>query len=775
MIYSTCSIIRKHIRPHLINIAIFFVIFLSLLPGGFVQETVNISHFFSSHHMFEYAFSHGFIFGKDIIDNVGPYGYLHYPYTFAGGAFWTKILWFAMLCGIYAYYATLLMQGIRFLPEKFLFLFTIIFFPLQIKFPWYGFEIIPRLAVLFSGLYFLTASDEKKRRYEVAHIVFNGIFYALLILEKASNVYFLVFLIAVLGVYWVIKLRYKNTLYLLLSFASAMMLFWLLAGQKLIDMPIYFSSMHLFIDSYKNVFSMNMKQNALVYALIYCIIIALILLFRAIVSMLITRTWNEFFQALLISAVMVISWKHGMLRGSDSYGTLLYIIPCIFAFILFYPIDGLSNCKYKNRFLELHLKSHGGLNYVFYALFFAVFWSGMMNYEHEIHHERAIYKEFKDRFLTLVQYKPTTVLKILTTKFENMKKINAISSSLKSIIGNKTIDEFGEVPELILLNNLNYSPRPVPIDMAAGNSALNEMNGRYYQQKHSAPDFVLLRDFKLRLIDTSAYLSLLFNYHILKHAQDWLVLEKNSTWNAIKLQKIAQKRMHVDEWVYLGNLQSNFIWVQINMQPSILGKIRWMLYKLDKVRLDVLLMNGLTESYFISLTQLDAGFLLNPIIKSKNLENCINYDASNIPWKKVKAFKIAIDPSKKQFLFNPYYNIIFSKVIVYSASMNNINTNVIDIRKQISFLRKNICSSLHVISLNSILGLWTTNGKSAYISLDNNILTLHNEFGSSSRCELSKNHRFLYALDWNNIHASLDENNKYLTWSNGTAWTRASN
>lgn len=98
---------------NLFKLGIFLLIFLNLLPASFVRDAVDIGHFFSSVHMFEYAFNHSFQFGVDIVDNVGPYGYLHYPYIYAGGAFWSKSLWFALICFVYAYYAASLIGRIR--------------------------------------------------------------------------------------------------------------------------------------------------------------------------------------------------------------------------------------------------------------------------------------------------------------------------------------------------------------------------------------------------------------------------------------------------------------------------------------------------------------------------------------------------------------------------------------------------------------------------------------------------------------------------------------
>ena len=56
---------------------------------------VDDGHFFSSFLVFEYAFQEGWKLGLDLIDNVGPYGFLHYPETFTGNFYLIKTFWFA--------------------------------------------------------------------------------------------------------------------------------------------------------------------------------------------------------------------------------------------------------------------------------------------------------------------------------------------------------------------------------------------------------------------------------------------------------------------------------------------------------------------------------------------------------------------------------------------------------------------------------------------------------------------------------------------------------
>lgn len=755
------------IKPQstLLKVLIFFIIFLSLLPSAFVQEIIKIDHFFSSHHMFELAFLHGSVFGIDIIDNVGPYGFLHYPYTYTGGAFWAKIAWFSMFCVIYAYYATLLANGIKTIFEKGLFIFAIMFFPLQIDFPWYSYEVLPRLAVLFSALYLLTESNHKPIWHQHWHIVLNGVFYALLVLEKASNVHYLLLLTTIVCLFWTKQRRYKDAIYLVSSFLSGIIILWLLAGQKLSNLPVYFNSMNAFINSYQNVLSSSMNQTYLVYASSYCIILAFLLLFRTGVSMWFTRTWNELLQSILISALVFLSWKHGMIRSTNSYGTILYILPCVFAFVCFYPIYGLDKVGQKI------IKKYSFITCGIYLLFLSIFWGNMNAYEHEINLKRTVAKEFHHRLSMLVSYKPQKKLKELNKQLEMLKNTSTLSPSLKSIIGQRTIDEFGDTPELIFLNKLNYAPRPVPINQIVANPILNEKNGRFYQNKTSAPDFVLLKDFNLKLTDTSAYLSLLFNYHTRDQMQPWLLLEKNPTWNTIRLENKVKMQQPINQWIDLSNFNSYFTWLQIDLKPSVLGELKNILYKFEKVRLELMLDNGNINQYDISLSQLASGFLINPIIKSKNVNSC-NIDHF-LPWNRVKAFKIAIDPAEKLYLFQNHYDIHLAKIAIYNTSHKTL-LNLEKAKNHIAYFRNTICHPVARISSDVYIGQWLANGKPARILLNSSGdgLIIENELGTPSEGILSKDHQQLIATEWNNIYAKLSKNKRQLIWSNGSSWTR---
>ena len=657
----------------LIKLGVFTLIFLNLLPGGFVRDTVDVNHFFSSLHMFEYATQHNFQYGIDIIDNVGPYGYLHYPIIYAGGAFWAKTMWFALICFVYAYYATALTRRIRSLPERLLFLFAVIFFPLQVVLPWYSFEVVPRLAILFSAIYFLTESREERSWTENAHVIFNGLFYALLTLEKASNVYYLALLIFILSAYWFSRSQWRSALCLVVSYLLGIVIFWLAAGQHLSTFPNYFESMSYFINAYQEALGQEMGETNFRYGLFYCGVAAALIIFRLWISLSVSRTRKqlplESFRSVLVATLFFLTWKHGMLRGNMSYGTFLYTVPILFAYLCLYPIATESAISEKSFLKRFSFRSLLILRSGLFALLLLVTWSNAVSYGNALNYQFVIFQEFNSRLSALVNYRPAQTLKELDAKLEKLKHENALPPSLKQAMQSGRVDEFGSIPEILLLNNLDYRPRPTPITFIASNAALNEKNGRYYQNEETAPDFVLLEDFGLHLADSSAYLSLLFNYQAVNTFKNWLVLEKRaSTWQNLELQKLQESKAHFGGWVSLAAQQKSFLWLEVDAESSLLGKIKRFFYKPDYVRLDILLEDGSTRNVSVSLAQLRAGFLLNPFFKTKNEILILAQDKTEAPWNLAKAFRITLDDPEKSRLFQQEFKVKFSAVAGSSSA-----------------------------------------------------------------------------------------------------------
>lgn len=661
---------------------LFGLILCGLLPASFMIDSVGMDHFLSSHHIFEHAFKHDFRFGIDLIDNVGPYGFLHYPYTYAGGAFFSKFAWFALLCMIYAYYSMRLTSQLSSWPEKCLFVFCVVYFPFQVSFPWFSYEVLPRIAILFSALYLLARKDSRPRWSEHLHLLGNGVFYGALLLEKASNVYYLVVVLLTLSVYWALQKRWMNILSLSATTAITTLLLWVLAGQPMSIFITYFSSMRMFIDAYQHVMLEDISWYHFSFGIFYCVAMVVLLGLRLKLSLksllsfhahqkasrkVVTTLARECGYYLLVGALFFLSWKHGMLRGVHSYGTFLYLVPILFAFLCLFPVQMIDARQAGPQGLQQLLKP--GFSWPRLLICLALLLVVQVNakqYRLEMHVSKSILSEFQQRVSALMHYRLYATLDNMKARYDQAQQENALPPPLKEKLAKGTVDEFGSMPEVILLNKLNYRARPVPIDFIVANKTLNEKNAQFYQQTSGAPDYILLPEFGFRVSDVSAYLRLLLNYRVVDEFQHWVVMERKSS-RQIDAEEIIKKNIQLGEWVSIESWQTAFLWTQLLVQPSLIGRLKHLFYKPDRIDLELQLADDSVKRFTVSLPQLRSGLLLNPMIRSKTMLRFVAHDTKDQVWDIVKAFRVIPKSPLDGLLFSKKITAEFSKILVSSS------------------------------------------------------------------------------------------------------------
>ena len=78
----------------------------------------------------------------------------------------------------------------------------------------------------------------------------------------------------------------------------------------------------------------------------------------------------------------------------------------------------------------------------------------------------------------------------LKTELEH-NRAEAALPQVKLAVGNSSIDMFGYMPGVILLNDFHYTPRPMPINFGATTKMLMERNAEFYRNDATAPAFLL--------------------------------------------------------------------------------------------------------------------------------------------------------------------------------------------------------------------------------------------------------------------------------------------
>lgn len=376
----------------------------------------------------------------------------------------------------------------------------------------------------------------------------------------------------------------------------------------------------------------------------------------------------EGFRTILIAALCFLSWKHGIFRGANSYGTFLFTIPGLVVFLCLYPINFNMLSSWQRRIAGPSFR-WGKLRYPYVPRglcrgdlisvgLLLLIWTNVIYYNHEIHYPYNFYQQFYKRFSAIRDYHPQHQHQALAEKLVKLQKDNALPPSLKALIADSAVDEFGSTPEILLLNKLNYHPRPVPIQFIVGNQALNQKNYLYYQDPKTAPDIVFLPNFDFQFSDSLTYLTILLNYRFVSRFQHWFVMQKTPASQSIHFKKIVQSTVPLNQWIPVSNLPSSFLWANIDIKPSLPGKMKRFLYKPDLLYLDVEFSDGKQEHHAVSLAQLTSGFLLNPRPLAPNAPGEVNQ------WRSIKAFRISFEKPKIHIYFQPNMKVQFSQVII---------------------------------------------------------------------------------------------------------------
>ena len=322
--------------------ALLAFLFISALPIIGVRAPSDLGHFFSSIHMFEFAYLHSFQFGTQIIDNVGPYGFVHYPYVQALSEQNLKTFYWLALIILFSFCSLHISSQFKNRGAQVTFILVLALTSIDYKIPWYSYEIIPRLLSLFMALMIIGDNYPLKKLSPTLFPAFTGIAFGIMSLVKISQFMFCIAISLVLIVFWLHSKQHKVWLAYLASFCSAFLSFWLLADQEIKNIPDFIHSVLLFINGYQSGLGAPLEAKYFWAALTLFLLIMLFLATRSMIGLqAILRQKilpTEIFFCALLFITLIVSWKHGLQRGLYSYSTFMFCAPTILALVLFEPL-----------------------------------------------------------------------------------------------------------------------------------------------------------------------------------------------------------------------------------------------------------------------------------------------------------------------------------------------------------------------------------------------------------------------------------------------------
>ena len=236
---------------------------------------------------------------------------------------------------------------------------------------------------------------------------------------------------------------------------------------------------------------------------------------------------------------------------------------------------------------------------------------------------------------------------------EMLKQLEAVEREtqlprVRAIVGQSTVDVFGQEQFYAVFNDLNYHPRPVFQSYMAYNRTLMRLNEEFYLSP-SAPEFVL---FELHPIDRKfppaedalVLLHLLMNYQFDDSEGPFLLLRARSR-NAPQLTFLREGETKLGERISLSDYGDADLWMELEPTPTWLGRVKQTLHKSSKLRLAIWTARPEARlgRYGAPAPMLRAGFLASPLLLNNDQVRGFYRSQTSI---RPAAYSVEIDPGQ---------------------------------------------------------------------------------------------------------------------------------
>ncbi|HET7536356.1 MAG TPA: hypothetical protein VFJ90_07875, partial [Candidatus Didemnitutus sp.] len=505
-------------------------------------------------------------FGTEVVPMTGPYGFLFYGITYSGYLFWARLL------GDLALKAVLSFVVFRLFTRA---------GPSLVRWLWLGaiFVFLPNVddmcydvAIFLSGLLLLLPRGPAPRFADYIAVVLLGFLSLLkgnhLILSAAS-----IGAVALRGVIarqpaWVIRPA--------LGWIASVLFFWVIAGQSVGHLPAYLRGILELASGYNS--AMAYDENAVWFAAGVGVALGSLLTLGAVATL--ARRWEWLPLVLFVGGFSFAKWKHAYVRADGHVFIFFYFMAMALPSLwLAWHIARASCDRPASRWLRPATIALGLATYALAVVAASDFWSL--------------------RFFALFRDMPGYLSRNLAylnapgryrERFERELTQNRIAHDVPQIrneVGTASVDFFGFEQGLLLLNGLNYSPRP----MGGGSfnvytPYLQKLNDAFLRdpQRRPAWQVVKLRtlDNRLPAADDPLTLNALLQlYTPVLIQRDFLLLkERPKDTIAPRPQKLSEVAVKPGEKITVPDPgPDKLLLFSVRTPPSLLGRLRSFLYR----------------------------------------------------------------------------------------------------------------------------------------------------------------------------------------------------
>ena len=405
--------------------------------------------------------------------------------------------------------------------------------------------------------------------------------------------------------------RWREFAWVALSASLTVIGGWMATGQALGHLPAYvFNSLNL-SGGYVATMGVDATPTMWWLGIVACLAVAAYYVFAWVSASDRPRMLTA---VLIAAACSFISWKHGFVRADGH--VMAHFMICLLL-VVTYPVLLAVNASWRRaKIATLTVLAGVSLGAVYVQSPDALYSAGTI-------FNTRIYQSVS-ALSDLPQYRKT-----ISEELERRKNTFRLDALRERAAGGKSIDMLGHEQAYLILNDLNYVPRPSLQSYAAMTDHVMRLNAEHLASE-KAPDLLLYRvgtiDYRLPTLDDSLAVREMFrHYNFVSRQDNFLLFERRPERdpNLDVSDLVSEITVGWGDTITPPVESNHPIWCEIEIRPSLFGRARNFLYKLPLVKIDTLTDNGRQADYRLPITMAPAGFPTYPHLTSN--EHVVRY------------------------------------------------------------------------------------------------------------------------------------------------------
>jgi hypothetical protein len=498
----------------------------------------------------------GLQFGREIIFTYGPLGWLNPVY--ANHRLWLISVSYILLAhGLFFLSLALLLNRSR--PEKLNYLVLLLLVPAVI------FLERPYVLLLAATiLIFLTAEKDGRNNY--ASLLGLSVCLAITSLIKFMAVPAAAGLLIAFFFISAGKKRVKEGAFAFLAYVAGFTSLWMLAGQKLTNLPAYFTTSYQLSSGYSDAMAIGDDAWQLVVGL-SCIIFILALLIYASIKRH-SSTANFIW---LNVGTLFIAFKHGFVRN-DCHAQIFFSVVGVILICLYFV---------QSKPGSLPVLKIGTIVFILIVAFSIQ--RLLVNLSTNVWEQNIFQKAPSYARATTLILHPSRGATIITDSKAAIRYVYRQDRALVEKVRGRTVDILPWDTAWIWANNLRWSPAPIFQSYSAYTQQLDNINAAHYSGG-DAPQSIVYGlqaiDGRYPLFDEPAVFSTIMqNYSFEQKTKNFVLLAHQRQRKLGQKKTIAVQTVQVDRQIVVPKYRQGPLFAKIDFEYSKRGNLLKLVYK----------------------------------------------------------------------------------------------------------------------------------------------------------------------------------------------------